>query len=338
MFKYLTLCTALALGTQVQAANEQTQAAMPSHLASQNLLTDIVNNQGRLVAVGERGHIIYSDDGETWRQANVPVNVLLTAIDFVDDQIGFAVGHDAVLLKTTDGGLNWQVINHQPELDKPLLNVKVFGQQVIAVGAYGLYWQSIDAGTTWTSEFQDELLIEDDRLYLEDLKQFEPEAYDDEKQFMLPHFNDIAKAGDDLIIVGEAGFVASSANAGKDWQQIETQYYGSYFSAIDSPQGVQLAGLRGSLYASPSLDGDWQRLPTPVAATINDSYQAANVVYHYANSGNVFFAKGVSPYQLYTFADGKAVMSGVIKDKTMYFATEAGIKSRLVSQIMQGQK
>lgn len=334
MFKKLTLCAALALGTSFVASAEQPNPAMPSHLAESNLLTDIVNNQGKLIAVGERGHIVYSTDGQIWQQANVPVNVLLTAVDFVDEKVGFAVGHDATLLKTTDGGENWQVVNYQPEIDKPLLNVKAIGQQVIAVGAYGLYWYSNDGGQTWSSEFHDELLIEDDRLYLEDLKQFEPEAYNEEKQFMLPHFNDIALADNQLLMVGEAGFLASSDDKGHTWKQIDADYFGSYFSIADSEDGVQIGGLRGNLFSSLDKGQSWSALPTPVAATINDSLVAGSDVYHFANSGNLFYSVAGQPFKVHTFDDGKAVMSGAIKDKTMYLATEAGIKSLPVEELV----
>ena len=333
MFKKLTLCTALALGTSFIASAEQPQAAMSSHLADQNLLTDIVNNAGKLIAVGERGHIVYSADGKNWQQANVPVNVLLTAVDFVNDKVGFAVGHDATLLKTTDGGENWQVVNYQPEIDKPLLNVKAIDENVIAVGAYGLYWYSNDGGQTWKDEFHDELLIEDDRLYLEDLKQHEPEVYNDEKQFMLPHFNDIALTGDQLLMVGEAGFMASSKDKGNTWELIEGDYFGSYFSIADAQAGVQVAGLRGNLFNSSDQGDSWSAISTPVAATINDSYVAGDDVYHFANSGNLFYSIDGGEFKLHTFDDGKAVMSGVIKDNTMYLATEAGIKSLPVNQL-----
>jgi photosystem II stability/assembly factor-like uncharacterized protein len=41
-----------------------------------------------------------------WIQQNSGTTAHLRAVDFVDEHIGFAVGHD-VLLKTTDGGINW---------------------------------------------------------------------------------------------------------------------------------------------------------------------------------------------------------------------------------------
>ena len=40
----------------------------------------------RLVAVGERGTILLSDDGQAWRQVPSPVSVGLTGVSFGDDQ------------------------------------------------------------------------------------------------------------------------------------------------------------------------------------------------------------------------------------------------------------
>ena len=54
-----------------------------------------------LVAVGQRGHVVYStDSGASWKQASVPVSSDLTAVFFVDDKQGWAVGHDGVILHT----------------------------------------------------------------------------------------------------------------------------------------------------------------------------------------------------------------------------------------------
>lgn len=44
-------------------------------------MIDVVHAGKRLVAVGDRGHILYSDDqGNTWTQAKVPTRQLLTAV------------------------------------------------------------------------------------------------------------------------------------------------------------------------------------------------------------------------------------------------------------------
>ena len=84
--------------------------SLPTNLAAENLLIDIAKVGDRLVSVGYRGHIIYSDDtGASWQQADVPVSVLLNAVSFVDESNGWAVGHSGVVLHTSDAGKTWEV-------------------------------------------------------------------------------------------------------------------------------------------------------------------------------------------------------------------------------------
>lgn len=76
---------------------------------ARKLLTDIAQAGQRLVAVGESGLVLLSDDqGQTWRQAPTPTSVMLTAVAFAGDKAGWAVGHDGVILATSDGGATWQ--------------------------------------------------------------------------------------------------------------------------------------------------------------------------------------------------------------------------------------
>ncbi len=82
--------------------------AVPSALAARSLLLGVARAGNRLVAVGQRGHIVYSTDGgASWKQASVPVSSDLTAVFFVDDKQGWVVGHDGVVLHTVDSGDTW---------------------------------------------------------------------------------------------------------------------------------------------------------------------------------------------------------------------------------------
>ena len=84
--------------------------ATPSPLAARSLLQGVTKAGGRLVAVGQRGHIVHStDNGASWKQASVPVSSDLTAVFFIDDKQGWAVGHDGVILHTADGGDKWSL-------------------------------------------------------------------------------------------------------------------------------------------------------------------------------------------------------------------------------------
>ena len=175
----LLLCTLFLLGSFSSLADSmQPQAAIMAKKASQTLLTDIVNHGQGLVAVGKYGNILTSKDAIDWQQAQVPVNVLLTSVFFIDDQLGWATGHDATILHTQDGGLTWQLQNFQPEVDKPLLDILFFdNKNGIAIGAYGLFYRTTDAGQTWQSEFQSTLLYDEDVEFLEELKQNDNDAY-----------------------------------------------------------------------------------------------------------------------------------------------------------------
>ena len=84
--------------------------AMMSPLSSKGLLQSVAPAGNRLVAVGQRGTIVVSSDGGmTWKQSPVPVSSDLTSVFFVDDNQGWAVGHDGIILHTGDGGDKWDV-------------------------------------------------------------------------------------------------------------------------------------------------------------------------------------------------------------------------------------
>ena len=91
-------------------------------LAAQSLLLDLATAGTRMVAVGERGHVLLSDDhGATWRQAkSVPTRAMLTAVFFADNEYGWAVGHDETILNTVDGGETWTRSHFAPEAQQPL--------------------------------------------------------------------------------------------------------------------------------------------------------------------------------------------------------------------------
>ncbi|MCP4657928.1 MAG: hypothetical protein GY856_21175, partial [bacterium] len=77
--------------------------SVPAPLAWRSLLLDGVAVGGLMVAVGERGHVLLStDQGTKWHQAEVPTRATLTGVYFHDERNGWAVGHDAVILRTRD--------------------------------------------------------------------------------------------------------------------------------------------------------------------------------------------------------------------------------------------
>lgn len=176
-------------------------------------MIDVVHAGKRLVAVGDRGHILYSDDqGSTWTQAKVPTRQLLTAVYFVDDKRGWAVGHDAQILASVDGGASWTQQFQDLKREAPLLDVWFKdAEHGIAVGAYGALIETTDAGKHWEDV--------SDRL-------------DNEDQFHLNAIAHIKDAG--LFIVGEQGSMFRSSDDGQTWEKLEGPYEGSLFRVIST--------------------------------------------------------------------------------------------------------
>lgn len=256
--------------------------AQASALAARGLLQDVARVGQRLVAVGQRGHIVHSSDGgSTWQQSKVPVSSDLTAVFFVGERKGWAVGHDGVVLATSDGGLNWtlQLDGHrandllvrqleqraqaQPQAtelktmlddarrykeqgaDKPFLDVWFADENNgWIVGAYNLIFRTADGGQRWEPWF--------DRT-------------DNPK---LLNLHAVAQAGDGLYVVGESGLVLRLDTAAQRFVAQPTPYKGSYFGVVGTQSTVVVYGLRGNAYATATGGSGWQKVEAGLPATI----------------------------------------------------------------------
>jgi photosystem II stability/assembly factor-like uncharacterized protein len=256
--------------------------AQPSALASRSLLLGIARAGQRLVAVGQRGHIVHSaDGGGSWQQAQVPVSSDLTAVRFVDERQGWAVGHDGVVLHSADGGLSWMLqldgrrandllvgylqerAAAQPQsaeakrllvearryqaqgADKPFLDVWFAdAKNGFVVGAYNLIFRTADGGASWQPWF--------DRT-------------DNPK---LLNLHAIAPAGGGLYIVGEGGLVLRLDSAAQRFDARPTPYPGSFFGVIGTSDTVLAFGLRGNAYRSDDGGNRWDKVEAGLTSTI----------------------------------------------------------------------
>jgi photosystem II stability/assembly factor-like uncharacterized protein len=216
-------------------------------LTSRSLLLDVVHTGERFVAVGDRGGIIASADGKEWTQVEVPTRAALTAVHFPDPKNGWAVGHDAAIVATQDGGKTWKLQNFQPDLEKPLMDVLFLdANKGFAVGAYGLFLQTENGGQQW-SEVEAPAIREEE-----------------------VHFNAVIKLGNgNLFIAGESGMLAVSADQGKTWKRLQSPYESSYFGALPSgDKGALVFGLRGNAYLASDVSGKWTKVETNSLASM----------------------------------------------------------------------
>ena len=215
----------------------------------------------RLVAVGQRGHIVVStDDGKTWKQSTVPVSSDLTAVYFVDAKDGWAVGHDGVVLHTATAAKRgrcsstaarpttcWsrameRKVAAEPAsesakallaeaqrykeqgADKPFLDVWFAdARNGYVVGAYNLIFRTADGGKTWEPWF--------DRT-------------DNPKFFNLYSIRPVAG---DVYIAGEGGLVLKLDAAAQRFKALAVPYKGSFFGVAAAGKAVLAFGLRGNV-------------------------------------------------------------------------------------------
>jgi photosystem II stability/assembly factor-like uncharacterized protein len=228
--------TALVGGVTAFAAIDPTDRSEPSLLAARTLLLDITRAGERLVAVGDRGHIVISlDDGETWTQAVTPTRAMLTGVSFGSDTHGWAVGHDGVILATPDAGRTWTRQDGGNDLETVFLDVLALdAQRAFAIGAYGKFLATADGGRTWTER----------KIHDEDL-----------------HFNRLTRDQEGtLFIAGEAGLVLISRDHGATWTRSALDYEGSLYGVRPLSGGVLLAyGLRGRVFLSTDNGETWEQ-------------------------------------------------------------------------------
>jgi photosystem II stability/assembly factor-like uncharacterized protein len=218
---------------------------LPKVTMERLLLVDATHRGSRVIAVGDRGYIVLSDDnGRTWRRAKSPAAPMLTAVEFLDAKLGWAVGHDSVISATADGGETWVQQFAAAAEQRPLLDVTFLDKDNgFAIGAYGAFYETADGGRNWNPR----KVIEDDK-----------------------HLNAFVRLPEGrLVILGEAGTILLSSDAGKTWTPVASPYKGSLFGGLVADDGAVVAfGLRGRIFRSTDAGKTWTAVDNASVATL----------------------------------------------------------------------
>ena len=234
----------------------------------------------RIVAVGLRGHIVFSDDeGKTWRQAAVPVSSDLLSVSFPSPRQGWAVGHGGVVLHSADGGATWtrqlegrqaadiathyyeQRLSTDPQAEAMLKRERrlstdggtqafldvLFDSETsgFVVGTFNRIFRTEDAGRTWTPWM--------DRT-------------DNPNEL---HFYAMRGGASGLYLAGEQGMVWRLDALTNRFVAIPTPYKGTLFGlVVDGADALLAFGMRGSLFRSGDQGKSWRRIDTASSAGI----------------------------------------------------------------------
>jgi photosystem II stability/assembly factor-like uncharacterized protein len=253
-------------------------------------LLDIARAGDRLVAIGERGLVIVSDDeGESWLQAQVPVSATLTALSFATARKGWAVGHAGVILHTDDAGNSWKRQFDGNEANQQFLDYtnkqveKIKGQ----INGLSMAGEAAVSGSSATVLADLEFQLEDAIFAQEDAR------------FALDHgpadpFLDVlAMSVDTAIAVGAYGMIYRTENGGKTWHLsvagIDNIGRYHYYAVARSEHGQMfLSGEAGLLYRSADNGFTWERFDEVYDGSLFGLVVVGHHVVAFGLRGNIF--------------------------------------------------
>ena len=276
LFVSLTLGVLMTTGYAASKDPLDTPARMS--LQKNARLLAVASAGDRLVAVGPGGRILVSIDyGTSWQQVVVPVSSDLVAVHFLNPMQGWVVGHDGVVLHSSDGGMHWisQLDGRQAALvtkayfgaqdqnsvdktarleaerfveegpDKPFFDVLFVNQhEGFVVGAFNLAMHTADGGKTWTP--------------LND-RTDNPGSL---------HLYAITQDGEDIYLTGEQGLLRRWDRTLQRFQSLTSPYKGSFFGIVGKPGCLIAFGMRGNAFRSRDRGQTWQKLKIPGSAGI----------------------------------------------------------------------
>jgi photosystem II stability/assembly factor-like uncharacterized protein len=245
----------ISLSAEQPSALPRIVAAMKAPLATRAPLTAVARAGKQWVAVGDYGVVLISENGARWQQAGtVPFDGLLTAVTFVSEKEGWAVGHGGVVLHTTDGGREWTLAAAMPGGPTLLSIWFKDARRGIITGAYGAAFATDDGGRTW--------------------KPLTVRAGRDGEI----HLNHIFGASDGtLYIAAETGAAFRSTDGGASWTSLQTGASGSLWGGTVLTDGtVLLIGMTGRVLASRDRGESWNALQTGTEQSLTSVVETAD--------------------------------------------------------------
>jgi len=272
-------------------------------LANRSMLLDITRVDDTLVAVGERGHIVRSTDGETWIQAEVvPTRSTLTSVFSTAGRL-WAGGHDTVILTSGDKGKTWTRQFYDVDRQQAVMDIFFLDENNgIAIGSYGLYLRTYDGGHNWSEA-----------------------RVDEEVDY---HLNKLLDFGDGRwMIAGEAGYSYRSYDSGETWEAIELPYQGSMWGALETGDGcVLFYGLRGHMMESCDFGSSWTEQVSNSDASISGAAQYEGLVLLAANSGIVLTMDDSGLFEVYHHSSGVDFSAAIsLEDGNFLLVGEDGV-------------
>jgi len=165
-------------------------------------------------------------------------------IKFLDNNTGFITGNKGLILKTTNGGLNWsKVITNTHEI---IYDIAFFNSQKgFAVGWNGLVLETNNGGDSW-QPFKSQLADN----YLKSI--------------------DVNKSSGYGLIAGGDGIILYTSNSGDTWDKIDMKTSGGFRKVkYISDEYAIIIGSRGVILVSKDKGKSWKVADSIISYDMN---------------------------------------------------------------------
>lgn len=203
-------------------------------------------NNGKAILIGDSSRVYYSTNYlDSLQIINAPKGYTFFRIKFVGNDVGFITGNNGLILKTTNGGINWvKVETNTNELIFDLAFID--SKRGFAVGWNGTLLKTINSGESWNK--YESLPVDN---YLKSV--------------------DVTHNGFGLAVGGD-GIVLRTTNYGKNWEQNRLGNLGGLQRVMFiSDKYALLIGSRGTLMISKDRGENWQMVDSQIYSNMNDA-------------------------------------------------------------------
>lgn len=322
-FQFLGTMLAFQLASPVLAQAVSTpvplqqRAARSNPHAAEEMLLATALADSRVVAVGDHGTVVLSDDGgKTFRQAKaVPTRVTLNGVSFSDARNGWASGHWGTIIRTVDGGETWTLQRTDTQTDRPLFAIHAIdARHGVAVGLWSLLLTTQDGGQHWQ----------------EVSLQAPPDGGKADRNLL-----GIFASGSTLYVAAERGAVLRSSDFGNSWTYLMTGYGGSFWTGTALKDGgLLVGGLRGTIYRSADAGKTWHAVESGTQSSVTGLSEAGGSVIAVALDGVVLQSKDNGASFKATQREDRTSLTSVIASTDGHYAiatSKHGIVADLIA-------
>jgi len=209
-------------------------------------LSDVYSSSsGRTIFIGDSSSIFYSYNFlDSLQQIDTYKDYTFFRIKFIDSETGFITGNKGIILKTTNGGINWyKVLTNTNNL---IFDLSFFdSKRGFAVGWDGMVLRTTNGGESW-NPLEDKIADN----YLKSI--------------------DLSRDGYGLIVGGD-GTILRTTNYGQKWSEKRIADLGGLQKVqFISPNDAMMIGNKGVILVSKDKGDTWNLVESQIYSNMND--------------------------------------------------------------------